>query len=80
MAKNSHSGFFGIPPPVNFFSSVDDDTVEVDKDALQRELSEKMERQAVTEDEQEDGNLHNWTLSEFYRRGSSKLILMNFET
>lgn len=66
--KNPHNGCFGTPPSVNFFSSVDEDaseTVEVDKDALEQELTEKMQRQTVKTEKRPDGNLNQWTLSEF---------------
>lgn len=68
--KNPHNGCFGTPPSVNFFSSVDEDVsdaVEVDKDALERELAEKMKRQTVSGSDVKKGDLQkDWTLSELF--------------
>jgi hypothetical protein len=64
--KNPHNGCFGTPPSVNFFSSVEDDTseaTETDKETLEREMVEKMQRQTVKE--LPEGKLKQWTLSEF---------------
>jgi hypothetical protein len=66
--KNPHNGCFGTPPSVNFFSSVDEDaseSAELDKDALEKEMIEKMQKHTVKGDQQPDGNLKQWTLSEF---------------
>lgn len=65
--KNPHNGCFGTPPSVNFFSSVDEDNseaVEIDKDALEQELEEKMKRQTVKADI--EGNSKKWSLSELF--------------
>ena len=52
--KNPHNGCFGTPPSVNFFSSVDEDISEtVDKDAQEKELSEKLKQNSVNGSERE---------------------------
>lgn len=65
--KNPHNGCFGTPPSVNFFSSVDEDAVEVNNDALEKELSEKIQLQTVKAGpNQPDGHSQDWTLSKLF--------------